>query len=46
MTKRDVRHVVVGSAVGLSIFGVFWFFLRPKLTIKEMDPALVKWSTP
>jgi hypothetical protein len=46
MTKKDVNHVVIGGAVGLGLFGVFWFFLRPKLAIKELAPTQVKWEQP
>lgn len=46
MTKRDVKHLMVGGAVGLGAIFTAWFFFRRTKKIPEVSPALVKWEAP
>ena len=46
MTKKDLKTVAVGTAVGGGLFFAIWFFLRKKNAILELNPADVKWEGP
>jgi hypothetical protein len=35
---------MVAAAYGFGGFATFWFFFRPKMTIREMQPAEVKFA--
>jgi hypothetical protein len=44
MTKKDLKTVVVGTAVGGGLLLAIWYFLRKKDTILELNPVQVKWE--
>lgn len=44
MTKRDLKSLLVAGAYGFGGFLTFWLLFRPKMTIKEINPADVKFE--
>lgn len=46
MTKKDLKTVAVGTAVGGGFALLLFFLLRKKNTILELNPADVKWEGP
>lgn len=44
MTKRDVKHIVVGGSLGLAAFITFWFLKNRKKEIPVIAPTQVKWE--
>jgi hypothetical protein len=44
MTKKDLQTVAVGTAVGGSLALLLFFVLRKKNTLRELNPADVKWE--
>jgi hypothetical protein len=46
MTKRDVKHIVVGGSLGLAAFLTFWWLKNRKPAIPEIAPSQVKWELP
>ncbi len=45
MTKRDQKSLFWAALLGGGGFLTFWYFLRPRLTLREIAPATVKWET-
>lgn len=44
MTKKDVKAIAVGTAVGGGLLFAIWYLLRKKSTILELNPVEVKWE--
>lgn len=45
MTKRDVKYVVGGAAVGGLFFFALWWLRRTK-SIPVINPGIIKWEAP
>lgn len=44
MTKQDLRAITRGAVVGGGIAWLLWYLFQQKATIREINPALVKWE--
>jgi len=45
MTKKDVKAIAVGAAVGGGLLFVVWYWLRKQNTLLELNPVQVKWES-
>lgn len=44
MTKKDLKAVAVGAAIGGGLAFLIWFTLQKKNAILELNPSQVKWE--
>lgn len=44
MTKKDVKAIAVGTAVGGGVLFAIWYFFRKKNTLLELNPTQVNWE--
>lgn len=44
MTKKDLKSVAVGGAVGLGFFLGLWYLLRRTKQIPVLNPVTVRWE--